>query len=50
MSSAETRTIMDFLAENPAVDVSRAWERCLGIHSRIVERVKARFPARSLGR
>jgi hypothetical protein len=40
----ETKTIMEFLAENPNVDVSRAWERCWGIHSRIVERVKARFP------
>ncbi|GIK34574.1 MAG: hypothetical protein AMXMBFR45_11460 [Gammaproteobacteria bacterium] len=44
MGKAETRTIMEFLAENPAVDVSRAWERCVGIHARIVERVRARFP------
>jgi hypothetical protein len=39
----ETKTIMEFLSENPNVDVSRAWERCWGIHSRIVERVRARF-------
>lgn len=40
----ETKTIHEFLAENPNVDVSRAWERCWGIHTGIVERVKARFP------
>lgn len=39
----ETKTIMEFLAENPNVDVSRAWERCWNIHSGIVERVQARF-------
>ena len=39
----ETKTIMEFLAENPNVDVSRAWERCWNIHSKIVERVQARF-------
>ncbi len=43
-SGSETKTIMEFLAENPNVDVSRAWERCLGIHSKIVDRVRARFP------
>jgi hypothetical protein len=39
----ETKTIIEFLAENPDVDVSRGWERCWGIHSGIVERVKQRF-------
>lgn len=39
----ETKTITEFLAENPNVDVSRAWERCWGIHNGIVERVKRRF-------
>lgn len=39
----ETKTIMEFLAESPNVDVSRAWERCWTIHSKIVERVRARF-------
>ena len=43
-TGSETKTIMEFLAENPNVDVSRAWERCLGIHSKIVKRVQARFP------
>jgi hypothetical protein len=42
-SSADTKTIMQFLSENPDVDVSRAWERCWNIHSRIVERVQDRF-------
>jgi hypothetical protein len=39
----ETKTIMEFLSENPNVDVSKAWERCWNIHSRTVERVKNRF-------
>lgn len=39
----EIKTIGEFLAEQPNVDVSRAWERCWGIHSGIVERVKRRF-------
>jgi len=39
----ETKTIMEFLQENPNVDVSSAWERCWGIHSKIVERVQSRF-------
>jgi hypothetical protein len=43
-TGSETKTIMEFLSENPNVDVSRAWERCLGIHSKIVDRVRARFP------
>jgi hypothetical protein len=44
MSKAlETKTIMEFLAENPDVDVSRAWERCWGIHSGIVDRVRSKF-------
>lgn len=40
---AETKTIMEFLSENPNVDVSRAWERCWNIHSGIVARVRDRF-------
>lgn len=42
----ETKTIMEFLAESPNVDVSRTWERCWGIHSKIVERIQARFPVK----
>jgi hypothetical protein len=40
----ETKTIMEFLSENPDVDVSKAWERCWGIHSKIIDRVRDRFP------
>ena len=39
----DIKTITEFLAEQPDVDVSRAWERCWAIHAGIVERVKARF-------
>lgn len=39
----DIKTITEFLAEQPNVDVGRAWERCWGIHSGIVERVKRRF-------
>lgn len=42
--SAATKTIMEFLSENPNVDVSRAWERCWKIHSGIVDRIRDRFP------
>lgn len=40
----DIKTITEFLAEQPNVDVSHAWQRCWGIHSGIVDRVKARFP------
>lgn len=40
----DTKTIMEFLGENPNVDVSKAWERCWGIHTKIVDRVRDRFP------
>lgn len=43
MAGAETKTIHEFLAENPNVDVSQAWERTWGIQKSIVERVKQRF-------
>ena len=39
----ETKTILEFLADNPNVDVSSAWERCWGIHSKIIDRVQDRF-------
>lgn len=45
MTKAEVKTIMEFLAENPQVDVSAAWERCWGIQTGIVNRVRERFPA-----
>ena len=42
--SSDTKTIDQFLAENPDVDVSHAWERCWGILSDIKARIAARFP------
>ncbi len=39
----DTKTIMEFLAENPNVDVSQAWERCWGTHTKIIDRVRDRF-------
>ena len=42
-SNKETKTIMEFLSENPNVDVSKAWERCWGIQTGIIERVRDRF-------
>lgn len=42
-SKLDIKTITEFLAEQPNVDVSRAWERCFAIHGGIVERVKQRF-------
>lgn len=42
--SADTKTIDQFLAENPDVDVSKAWERCWGILCNIKEKIAARFP------
>lgn len=41
---SDTKTIDQFLAENPDVDVSRYWERCWGILSGVKERIAARFP------
>ncbi|WND03545.1 hypothetical protein QGN29_04055 [Temperatibacter marinus] len=42
--SSDTKTLDEFLAENPNVDVSKAWERCWGILSDVKERIAARFP------
>jgi hypothetical protein len=41
--SADTKTIDQFLAENPDVDVSKAWERCWGILTDIKEKIASRF-------
>jgi hypothetical protein len=40
---ADTKSIHEFLAESPNVDVSRAWERCFGILSGIKDRIAGRF-------
>lgn len=49
VAGMETKTIMEFLSENPNVDVSRAWEKCWGIHSRTVERIRGRFAVKRHG-
>jgi hypothetical protein len=41
---ADTKTIDQFLAENPDVDVSRYWERCWGVLSGVRDRIAERFP------
>lgn len=42
--STDTKTIDQFLSENPDVDVSQAWERCWGILSTVKSRIAERFP------
>ena len=46
--SADTKTIDQFLAENPDVDVSKAWERCWGVLADIKGRIATRFPTLQL--
>ncbi|QFU76475.1 hypothetical protein EY643_12850 [Halioglobus maricola] len=41
---ADTKTIDQFLAENPDVDVSQAWEKCWGTLADIKGKIAARFP------
>ena len=41
---ADTKTIDQFLAENPDVDVTRYWERCWGVLAGVKERIADRFP------
>jgi hypothetical protein len=43
---SDVKTIHEFLAENPDVDVSRQWERCWEIHGRIAARIVERFDAK----
>ena len=43
MLHTDTKTIDQFLAENPDVDVSRAWERCWAILTRIKGKIASRF-------
>lgn len=42
--SSDTKTIDQFLQENPNVDVSKAWERCWGILIDIKNKIANRFP------
>jgi len=41
---SDIKTIDQFLAENPDVDVTRYWERCWSILSGVKERIATRFP------
>jgi len=42
-SKLDIKTIHEFLAEQPDVDVSDAWKRCWAIQQRIVDGVRARY-------
>lgn len=42
-AQSDVKTIHEFLADNPNVDVSRQWERCWNIHGKIAERILAYF-------
>ena len=41
---SDTKTIDQFLAENPDVDVTRYWERCWKILSGVKDRIASRYP------
>ena len=43
---SDVKTIHEFLAEAPNVDVSKQWERCWEMHGRIAERIIKRFDAK----
>ena len=43
---SDTKTIHEFLAENPNVDVSKQWERCWNIHGKIADRITKYFDAK----
>lgn len=42
-TQSDTKSIFEFLAENPNVDVSKAWERCYGILKGVKERIAERL-------
>lgn len=43
-ANKETKTLDQFLAENPNVDVTQYWERCWGILSALKDKISKRFP------
>ena len=43
---SDVKTIHEFLADNPNIDVSRQWERCWEIHGRIADRIISHFGAK----
>jgi len=42
---SDVKTIHEFLADNPNVDVSNQWERCWNIHGKIADRIVNYFDA-----
>ncbi len=42
--ATDTKSIHDFLAENPDVDVTKYWERCYSILTDIKNKIAERFP------
>jgi hypothetical protein len=42
---SDVKTIHEFLADNPDVDVSNQWERCWNIHGKIADRITDYFDA-----
>ena len=42
---SDVKTIHEFLADNPNIDVSKQWERCWNIHGRIADRIIDYFGA-----
>jgi len=42
---SDVKTIHEFLADNPNVDVSKQWERCWNIHGKIADRIISYFGA-----
>jgi hypothetical protein len=45
---SDVKTIHEFLADNPNVDVSKQWERCWNIHGKIAERILNHFDGAEL--
>lgn len=45
---SDVKTIHEFLADNPNVDVSAQWERCWAIHGRIHDRILSYFSGAEL--
>ena len=42
-SQSDVKTIHEFLADNPNIDVSKQWERCWNIHGKISDRILTYF-------
>ena len=44
-TQSDVKTIHEFLADNPNIDVSKQWERCWNIHGKIADRIVKYFDA-----